>query len=512
MSEPAVGGGADVVAWPRTSGVLLHVTSLSGGCGCGDLGPSATAFASFLKNAGQTWWQTLPISPPGKGFSPYAARSSFAGGEHLISLELLTHDGFLRQNEIEPIQTEPHQGVNEQALHIKRSLVQLAASRFHDKAPAHTIDQFSVFCDKNALWLDDWALYQAITHTQGNADWTRWPKAIRLRQPEALRDATSALQKQIERERLIQFFFHLQWRDLRAHGANAGVRLMGDVPFYPALFSADVWANQSLFDLGADGRPTAVAGVPPDYFSPTGQIWESPLYRWPEHERTSFDWWSARLARAGELFDAVRLDHFLGLHRAWRVPAEAPTAEHGAWTPAPGKALLQTVSQRSPTLRLVAEDLGVITPEAITLRDEAHLPSMRVLQLAFDGRPDNPNLPANHVENGVVYTGTHDNNTTRGWIESLHKTADTRAALRQACAVLGADESALLDSMIEAAQTSPAHTSIIPVQDWLGLGAEARMNTPGVADGNWRWRLNADVDLESYSDRMRQSARRSQRR
>lgn len=483
--------------WPRAAGVLLHPTSLPGAGGCGDIGPTAHEFVDFLAEAGQTWWQTLPVGPAGKGFSPYSARSSFAGGVHLISIDLLAQDGLL-----DPVSDEAQTcgAVHLESVRARHETVRAAAARFLAHANQTQRTAFHEFVDAASEWLDDWALYESLSRAERSHDWTRWPKEVRLRDAGALVAAQDALEHEILLAQVEQFFFHDQWTALRSHCLANGVRLMGDVPFYPSLESADVWASQSLFELDANGQPAAVAGVPPDYFSATGQIWESPIYRWEAHESTDFAWWSARLGRAAELFDAVRIDHFLGMHRYWRVPHGAATAEHGAWAPSPGRELLTVTTSAHPALQIVAEDLGLITTEASALRDAFGFPGMRVLQFAFDADTAGLHRPDQHPENAVVYTGTHDNDTTVGWAESMVADPHRAAELKRACDWFNVEPRELPDAMIRAAMASPAHTAVLPMQDVLGLGTEARMNRPGIAEGNWRWRLRGSEDLRSRAE------------
>ncbi len=498
-------------AGTRDAGALLHITSLPSPGGSGDLGDAAHAFIDRLARMGLSWWQTLPVGPVGRGFSPYSARSSFAGAEHLVAPEPLIRAGYLDADAARDMKPA---GVRADPRAVRRriALVRHAATRFDARADRATRERFSGFIESNNNWLDDYALYEAVSRAEGTGDWTRWPAPIRRRDGAALREAADSLRDETHLERVVQFLFDEQWRALRAGAADAGVRLMGDLPFYPSLESADVWANQSQFDLDDAGRPNAVAAVPPDYFSDTGQVWDAPLYRWPAHERDGFAYLAARVRRSGELFDALRLDHFIGFHRAWAVDPDARTAEHGVWREAPGESALNAVRAATPGLLIIAEDLGVLTDRAAALRDLFGLPGMRVLQFAFDD--DNPGAihrPSNHPVNCVAYTGTHDNNTTRGWAEELLLTPAGRAVLARACAYLNVTEAQLPAAMLRAALESPARTAIIPVQDILDLGAEARMNTPGEARGMWRWRVDSfdviDRAAEAFRARVEHAGR-----
>lgn len=491
------------IAPARDAGALLHITSLPSPGGCGDLGDAAHDFIDRLARMGLSWWQTLPVGPVGRGYSPYSARSSFAGGEHLVALEPLIRTGFLdadatRDTLRAPARADPR-AVRRRVAHVRH-----AAMRFDARADSATRERFACFTESHANWLEDFAFYEAISRAEGTGDWTRWPAPVRRRDPGALREAADSLRDEAHIESVMQFFFNEQWRALHNRAAAAGVRLMGDLPFYPALESADVWANQSLFDLDSAGRPNAVAAVPPDYFSETGQVWDAPLYHWPAHEREGFAYLAARVRRSGELFDSLRLDHFIGFHRAWAVPPDARTAQRGEWREAPGERALTAIRAASPDLLIIAEDLGVLTDRAAALRDTFHLPGMRVLQFAFDDdNPNNIHRPRNHPPGCVAYTGTHDNNTTRGWAEELPRTPAGRAVLARACASLNAIPSQLPIAMLRATLESPARTAIIPVQDILDLGSDARMNTPGKARGMWRWRLDSFDKLDRAADSFR---------
>ena len=487
--------------WPRSSGVLMHFTSLAGMAGCGGLGPEAHAFISFLSNAKQTWWQTLPVGPPGKGFSPYSALSSFAGGAHLISVELLAEQGLCEGFECA---SDVRQDCIElQAIKQHEAIVRRAARQFLEGASSEQRAAFTSFCAANESWLHDWAMFDAIARAQGGRNWRRWPAAFRRSNVGAIDALDPSLREQATLAMVEQFFFQQQWDALHARCQAAGVRLMGDVPFFPALDSADVWANEHLFDLDASGESRAVAGVPPDYFSETGQIWESPLYRWDAHAEEGFQWWTARLRRAAELYDAVRIDHFLGMHRCWRVPADASSAIDGAWVMTPGHALLSAVRDAGVHLPIVAEDLGLVTPEAESLRDAFGFPGMRVLQFAFDEEDGTSHRPDRIPEHCVAYPGTHDNDTLNGWIDSLAATDEGRRKLCRTTEYLGADTAGLRDALLSVLYACNAHTVIVPMQDALGLGGEARMNVPGAADGSWRWRMRSDANVNGAAVRLR---------
>ncbi len=486
----------------RTSGVLMHITSLPGGVGCGDLGSSAIEFIELLESAGQTWWQMLPVGPAGKGFSPYSARSSFAGGSHLICLESMVKARLLDSDEIATARSRQRDRVDLVALRHKDRLLSIAAQRFFARRRKREQSAFETYCESNSWWLDDWALFDALARAHRSNDWTKWDEPIRLRKANALRLAQRELTQQIDEAKFVQFQFDLQWRALQTTAHRAGVQLLGDVPFYPAMHSADVWANRQLFDLDKHGQPRALAGAPPDAFNPNGQNWETPMYRWPAHTQDGYAWWTARLRRATELFDAVRLDHFIGFHRSWRVSVRARSAKHGSWTTGPGAKLLDAMSRKLTNAAIIAEDLGLITSEVHELRQRYNLPGMGVLQFAFDGQAGNPHLPHNHAPHSVAYTGTHDNDTTQGWVDSLGRSAPGRAARKRACEYLDVNQSQLAGAMVRAVQASVARTAILPVQDVLGMGSKSRMNRPGTTTGNWRWRLTGKEKLPTAMDRL----------
>lgn len=491
MTEPSPLGA-------RAAGVLMHMTSLPAP---GGIGAPAFRFIDWLADAGFGWWQTLPVGPPGEAFSPYAARSLFAGGLHLVDLAPLARRGWLDASLVPPAARGP---LRLSEVRRTEGLTLLAAERFLERAPKRDRARFEAFRARHRGWLDDWALYDALARAEGTRDWTRWEAGVRRRRVPALAHARRSLVDLIEPRAAAQWFFHEQWGALRRACRRAGVRLLGDTPFYPSLFSADVWANQGLFDLDAHGRPRAVAGVPPDYFSRSGQVWDAPLYRWGAHERDGFGWWRARVARSLELFDAVRLDHFIGFDRAWALSPRARTAKRGAWRGAPGEAALRAIARGPARGRLVAEDLGLLTERAQRLRDGFGLPGMRVLQFGFDGEPGNPHAPHAVGAGCVVYTGTHDNDTARGWAESLAKTDAGRRTLRRACAYLGATPRGLPGALVRAALASPARTAIVPVQDLIGLGSDARMNRPGAERGVWRWRLGSVRPLQRLAAALRE--------
>ena len=479
----------------RSAGVLLHVTSLPGPHGIGDLGPQAHEFARTLAECGQSWWQMLPISPPGAGDSPYSSLSAFAGNPLLLSLDRLADEGLLSKEDLSG-PGFPKGRVEFSAVErFKKPLLRKAFEVFAaGRYPALKKDLVS-FQKRRANWLPDYALFAALKEAHGGASWTAWEDGLRRREPKALEAARRSLKKEILFQIFLQHQFSRQWRALHDHCRRLGVGLIGDLPIFVSHDSADVWAHQELFWLDRGGTPLKVAGVPPDYFSSTGQLWGNPLYRWDAMRRSGYAWWVARFAAAFEHFDAVRLDHFIGFHNYWEIPGGAATAEGGRWILAPGAELFETVGKKLGELPLIAEDLGVVTPEVKALRDRFGFPGLRVLQMAFgtDAEADTYK-PHNYSANCVVYTGTHDNDTTAGWFESAASAASTRSpedVARERAAILsylggGAE---IHWDMIRLAYMSVAATAVIPAQDLLGLGSEARMNLPGTASGNWGWRL-----------------------
>lgn len=470
---------------PRSSGILLHVTSLPGPYGIGDLGPAAAAWIDTLKSARQSWWQVLPLGPTGYGDSPYQCFSAFAGNPFLVSPDLLHRDGLLAT--IDLISDLPPDTVEfERVIPWKNRILDRAWAIFQATKPPDLVSDFERFRTTEAHWLDDFALFLAIKESHGGVSWLDWPTDLLSRQPAALKRVRGEKADRVGRHMFVQFLFARQWSELRAHARAAGVRIIGDMPIFIAGDSADVWTKPELFLLDVDRRPTVVAGVPPDYFSKTGQLWGNPHYDWSTHELTGYAWWLDRLRGALQHVDLIRLDHFRGFEAAWQVPAGNPTAEGGQWVPGPGATFFQHVHQRLGDLPLIAEDLGVITPEVDALRTQFQLPGMRILQFAFGGAREERFLPHRYERRTVVYTGTHDNDTAAGWVAKL--TPAENAYFRRY--VPGND--APWD-LIRSAWASVADLAIAPLQDVLGLDNRARMNTPGVPSGNWRWRAAGEV-------------------
>jgi 4-alpha-glucanotransferase len=450
----------------RRAGILLHPTSLPGPGECGTLGESAYHFVEFLCDCAVSVWQTLPLAPTHADGSPYLATSVHAGNPCLIDAATLP-------------------GVSAAASAVPdRGGLAAAAQAFSASAPAEARAAFESFRETQAHWLEDYALFVALKRRFGDAAWWDWPTALRDREPAALRRGARELAGELEVTRYEQFAFARQWDELKRYANERGVRLFGDMPIFVAHDSADVWAQRELFDLDEQGLPTVVAGVPPDYFSATGQRWGNPHYRWQRMQADDFRWWHERMRTQLERFDLVRIDHFRGFESYWEVPAEAETAMHGRWVKAPGDALFASLLEEFGKLPLVAEDLGLITPEVDALRLRYGLPGMKILQFAFDGSADNPYLPHNHTVDSVVYTGTHDNDTTLGWYGSLDESAG-----RRVLDYLGRPRERMPWPLNRCALASVASLAVLPLQDVLGLGGEHRMNTPGTSRGNWQWRF-----------------------
>jgi len=470
----------------RASGLLLHVTSLPSLYGIGDVGPTAVAWVDRLHEAGQRWWQALPLGPTGYGDSPYQSLSSFAGNPLLISPDWLIEDGLVRAADCAGCSFSPTTVDFDAVKRFKFALLETAWKNFSTGARSDLRPDFEHFGNDHAHWLDDYALFRALTARYDGASYLEWPEELIRRTPAALDRARQALASQVDRVRFVQFVLFRQGARLKAHARARGVRLIGDLPFFVSPDSSDVWAHPELFLLDAQHRPRVVAGVPPDYFSSQGQRWGNPIYDWDALAASGYRWCIDRLRALLAHVDAIRLDHFRGFAAAWHVPAGAPTAESGQWMPGPGARFFAEVEKALGGLPFLAEDLGIITPDVVALRDAFRLPGTRVLQFAFDGHADNPHLPDNHVPNSVVYTGTHDNPTTRGWHNDLSE-AERRNLWRYLKRGGGTSADAA-PALLRLAWSSVAALAIAPLQDVLNLGKDARMNQPGTAQGNWRWR------------------------
>jgi 4-alpha-glucanotransferase len=475
----------------RASGLLLHVTSLPSRYGVGDFGPAALAWIDRLAAAGQSWWQSLPLGPTGYGNSPYQPLSSLAGNGLLVSPDWLMEDGLLQSSDCQ-LQSFPETEVDYNAVvPFKYQLLEKAWANFQAGSRADLRVDYEQFCNDQAHWLNDYALFRALKAKFGGAYYLEWPKELVEREPPALDAARRELADQVGLACFVQFLLYRQADRLKACAHDKGVKLIGDLPFFVSPDSSDVWANPEVFLLDEHRRPRFVAGVPPDYFSAQGQLWGNPVYNWDALRSTGYGWWVGRLRALLTHVDVIRLDHFRAFAAAWHVPAGARTAEVGNWIPGPGAEFFNTVERELGALPFIAEDLGMITPDVYALRDQFHLPGMRVLQFAFDGHTDNPHLPQNYASNTVVYTGTHDNPTTRGWYEDLSD--DQRQNLWK---YLKRPTGAIADAapaLMELAWSSQAMLAMAPLQDLLNLGKEARMNVPGRTEGNWRWRSTENM-------------------
>jgi len=485
----------------RASGLLLHVTSLPSPYGIGDVGPTAVAWLDRLRDAGQGWWQALPLGPTGYGDSPYQSLSSFAGNPLLISPDWLIEDGLVRAADCAGCSFSPTTVDFDAVKRFKFALLETAWKNFSTGARSDLRPDFEHFGNDHAHWLDDYALFRALTARYDGASYLEWPEELIRRTPAALDRARQALASQVDRVRFVQFVLFRQGARLKAHARARGVRLIGDLPFFVSPDSSDVWAHPELFLLDAQHRPRVVAGVPPDYFSSQGQRWGNPIYDWDALAASGYRWCIDRVRALLAHVDAIRLDHFRGFAAAWHVPAGAPTAESGQWMPGPGAGFFAEVEKALGGLPFLAEDLGIITPDVVALRDAFRLPGTRVLQFAFDGHADNPHLPDNHVPNSVVDTGTHDNPTTRGWHDDLSE-AERRNLWRYLKRGGGTSADAA-PALLRLAWSSVAALAIAPLQDVLNLGKDARMNQPGTAQGNWRWRSTEAMLSTSAWDSLR---------
>jgi len=472
----------------RSSGVLLHVSSLPSYGGIGDLGPASHEFVAFLAASKQHIWQVLPLCPTGFGNSPYAGSSAFAGNPFLISLEYLSDWGWIDGARIAGLAGRSGNVDFGDVEARKLALLHEAAGNFLDRGRqdaqlAGLWSEFEEFCRAESAWLDDYALYAVLRREFNTGAWTEWPEAVRRRQPQALAQAASTHGRALAREQALQFAFAKQWNALRKSAAGSGIRILGDVAIFVNMDSADVWVHPEIFDLDETLKPARIAGVPPDYFSPTGQRWGNPLYRWEVLAERGFDWWIERIRRACELYDIVRLDHFRGFEAYWSIPAEEETAVNGAWVKAPGLELFRALEAALGPLPLVAEDLGIITPEVDALRLELGMPGMKVIQFGFSDKSAHMHLPHEYAPGTVAYTGTHDNDTTQGWWQTASE--QERTAVE---AYVGPVHARPVWPLIRVTAASVAQMAVFPLQDLLEMGSEARMNTPAIAAGNWSWR------------------------
>lgn len=484
----------------RSSGIILHPTSLPGPDGIGDLGPEAYRWIDFLSQAGCGLWQVLPLGPTGFGDSPYQCFSAFAGNPYIISPALLLDQKLLNRKDLLDRPDFPVDRVDfGPVIEWKIRILDRAFHHFLKSKNQQILKEYQEFCEQQASWLDDYALFMAIKENQGGYSWDNWPAELRSRSVEALKIFSTKNSEAIKKQKFRQFLFFNQWQRVRAYAHSKNIQIIGDIPIFVAYDSADAWSHPELFYLDRKGKPTAVAGVPPDYFSPTGQLWGNPLYRWNIHKKTGYSWWLQRVTAVLNMVDYIRLDHFRGFAGYWEIPAGMPTAEVGRWVKGPGKDLFKAIEKTFSSLPILAEDLGEITPDVVQLRDMMGLPGMKILQFGFSSTPDDPFLPHNFPVHCVAYTGTHDNDTARGWYESA--TEKERDFCRRYLARSGDDISW---DMVRAVWSSTAVFAMAPMQDLLSLGNEGRMNFPGKASGNWGWRLTDEKLTWTLSSRLKE--------
>lgn len=490
----------------RASGLLLHPTCLPGPHGIGDIGPAAYRFVEFLQGSAQQLWQILPLGPTGFGNSPYMCYSAMAGNPLLISLEDLRNRNLLAQEDLDSLPEFAADAVDfEQVIAAKLPRLRRAWENFQSRATPGERDEFAGFCHSKAYWLDDFAFFMALKDAHQGQPWTAWEREIAWRQPEAVTQWRQKLTGEIQFQQFLQFEFFQQWSRLKAYANDRGIQIIGDIPIYVAHNSVDVWAHPENYCLDPEtGEPALMAGVPPDYFSETGQLWGNPIYNWEHMQRDRFHWWVERFRAMLDYVDLIRVDHFRGFQAYWQVHQGQTTAIHGEWVEAPGVELFEVINQELGYLPILAEDLGMITPEVETLRDRFEFPGMKVLQFAYGDDPGNPHLPFNYPRNCLVYTGTHDNNTTVGWFDQLAPQEQERVAEYLGC-ICG---DGIHWDLIRQALGSVAQQAIIPLQDLMGLGAEARMNFPGKGEGNWAWRYRAELLTPELGDRLKQLTQR----
>ena len=488
---------------PRASGILLHPTSLPGPYGVGDLGPAADRFVDFLASAGQSYWQILPLGPTGYGDSPYQTFSAFAGNPLLISPQRLVEDGLLPSDALDAVPALPADHVDYgRVILYKKRLLERAFAHYRERAAPDLRREVDGFAVAQRSWLEPFALFMALKDAHGGRPWTEWERDIAARKPAALTRWGERLAREIQGHVYNQYLFFTQWGRLKRYAAGKNIRIIGDAPIFVAHDSADCWAHPELFYLESDGQPTVIAGVPPDYFSATGQRWGNPLYRWDVLAADGYAWWIARLRAVLATVDVLRLDHFRGFAGYWAIPGTAPTAETGSWEPGPGMPFFEAVERALGRLPIIAEDLGVITPDVVALRDRFGFPGMKVLQFAFGGDAENGDLPHNYEHNYVVYTGTHDNDTSAGWYATATPHERERLRAYAHSEGTGDNPAAVAWDLIRLAQASVADTAVAPLQDLLGLGSAARMNLPGRPGGNWQWRYASGTLTHELIDRV----------
>jgi 4-alpha-glucanotransferase len=485
----------------RASGILLHPTSLPGPDGVGDLGPEAYRWIDFLDRTGTQFWQVLPLGPTGYGDSPYQCFSAFAGNPYLISATLLLDQDLLSKSDLSDRPEFPLEHVDYgPVIEWKVKILKRSFDHFRSNSHKELHKEFIIFKESNKEWLEPFAVFMAIKAEYGNGPWDEWPEEFRKRDEKTIKAFTKTHKDTIEFQNYLQFFFDRQWQNLRAYAHEKGVRIIGDIPIFVAYDSADVWANKDLFYLDAEGLPTVVAGVPPDYFSETGQLWGNPLYNWEVHKKNNYKWWLKRMESVLNQVDIIRLDHFRGFEAYWEIPYGNETAEEGQWVKGPGHDFFNTIKSQLGELPIIAEDLGVITQGVIQMRETFNLPGMKILQFAFASDPDDDFLPHNYPEKCVAYTGTHDNDTTLGWYQNAPERE--KDLCRRYLARSGND---IAWSMIRVLWRSVADWVVAPMQDFLSLSSWARMNFPGTASGNWDWRMHPDAINEGLVYRLHET-------
>jgi len=487
--------------FPRSSGILLHPTSLPSRFGIGDLGSEAYKFIDFLAESAQQFWQILPLGPTGFGNSPYMCYSAMAGNPLLISPEKLQNQGLLTDEDFANLPEFPLDQVDfERVIQTKMPLLRQASTRFHGNASEVAQKSFSQFCETAASWLEDYALFMALHDTFEGTSWHTWEPEIAKAQPDAIAQWRQKLSNEIYFHKYLQFEFFRQWSELKEYANRHQIQIIGDIPIYVAHNSVDVWAHPDIFALDEEtGEPALMAGVPPDYFSETGQLWGNPVYQWEQLQKDNFRWWIQRFQATLDYVDIVRIDHFRGFEAYWAVEQGETTAINGKWIEAPGEEFFQVLQDKLGNLPIIAEDLGIITPEVEALRDRFEFPGMKILHFAFGGGPDNPYLPFNYQRNCVVYTGTHDNNTTIGWFNQISQWEKENLIRYLGCV----SSEGIHWDLIRLSFSSVANQAITPLQDFLGLGAQAQMNFPSVAEGNWGWRYRPGVLTAELCDRIK---------
>ncbi len=498
------------MSFPRASGILLHPTSLPGPFGIGDLGDEAYRFADFLSSSGQSLWQILPLGPTGYGDSPYACYSAFGGNTLLVSPTKLLSNGLLLEEDLRDLPEFDANKIEFEAVHkFKDQLLRKAFERFTQSTDTKLRIELETFRAEHRWWLDDYALFRALKSAHGGKPWHEWDATFVRRERGALARANEALREQCDAHKFYQFLFFKQWTELKSYCHAHGIQLIGDIPIFVAHDSADVWTNPGEFKLDHNGRPLVVAGVPPDYFSKTGQLWGNPLYHWQRMVGDGFKWWIKRVQATLQTVDILRIDHFRGFVACWEIPGGDKTAERGRWVEAPGRELFLAIRNALGELPIIAEDLGVITPEVEKLRDDFSFPGMRILQFAFSSDAKNHDLPHNYHPNVVVYTGTHDNDTTVGWFKSVAGEGSTRDAgqiereRNFALQYLNTDGKEIHWDFIRTVLASCANTAVVPLQDLLGLGTEGRMNLPNSTTDNWSWRFESGALTDAIRTRLR---------